>query len=212
VQLVGEAATIYRPMLTASVASDERLMDDLGGAAEKAVELLSALDTITAGALAIDAVSRLPEIAEGIESDLVGFAMACARIKRLRWLVEQTLDRLEHQRGPERFESLKWLVRELCELYRRETGRPVTNSAMSRDKYTSKPQSPAGRFVLTAVTALQPPEAWRREPDHCVERQARILDEFVIERAVLYAMRAYVADHSSSGGRRGRWERRRVTL
>jgi len=209
VQLVAEATTHYRRMLAAS---DERVIGDLGGAVEKAMELFSALDTTTAGALAIDAEWPLPEIAESVKSDLVGVAMVCTRIERLRWRVEQTLDRLEQQKGPERFESLQWLVWQLCELYRRETGRPVTNSAMSKDEYTHKPQSPAGRFVLAAVKALQPSEPWRREADHCVERRARVLNDFVIERAVLYAMRAYVAHHSSRSGRRGRWKRGRVTL
>ena len=210
---VGEAATeigcIVHP---AATTHDPQLIDDIRDAAEGTRGLLAALDTTTAGAVVLD--SKLPplEIADGDESDLIGFAIVCARIDRLRCRVEQTLAGLERRRGPERFENLPWLVWELCELYRRETGRPVTNSALSKDKYTSKPQSPAGRFVLAAVKALQPSEAWRREPDHLIERRARVLDEFVIERAVLNAMRAYVAHHSSSGGRRGRWKRRRVTL
>jgi hypothetical protein len=211
VKLVSEAAIDYTSIRGATPPGDARLMGDPCGAAQKTIELLLALDTTTEAAVVLD--SELPslEIAQSGDSDLVGFAIACARIKRLLWRVEQTLDRLEHRGGPERFESLQWLVWELCELYRRETRRPVTNSAMSKNKYTSKPQSPAGRFVLTAVKALQPSEAWGPDPDHRVER-ARLLDEFVVERAVLYAMRAYVSHHFSSGDRRGRWQRGRVTL
>jgi hypothetical protein len=205
---VGDWSTLHVAFAT----GDAELIDDLRGAADRTEELLSTLDTTAAAAVAIDAKLPLLEIAEGDQSDIVGFAMVCARIERLRWRVEQTVDGLERQGGPGRFESLQWLVWELCELYRRETRRPVTNSAMSGGKYSSKPQSPAGRFVLAAVKALQPPEAWAREPDHLVERRARVLDEFAIERAVLYAIREYVVQHSSSGGRRGRWKRGRVTL
>jgi hypothetical protein len=155
--------------------------------------------------VAIDAALPPLLIAEGDASDLVDFAVVCARIERLRWRVEQILDGLEHQRGPERFESLQWLVWELCELYRRETGRPVTNSARAEGKYTSEPQSAAGRFVLAAVKALQPAEVWRQEPDHRVaQRRDRIFYQGVLGKAVLYAMREYVAHHSSIDERRGR--------
>jgi hypothetical protein len=206
---VGEAAGgDWCTLHVAFATRDAELMDDLRGAADRTAGLLCALDTTAAAAVAIDAKLPLLEIAEGDESDLIGFAMVCARIERLRWRVEQTLAGLEHQGGPERFESLQWLVWELCELYRRETRRPVTNSAISEGKYTSKPQSPAGRFVLAAVKALQPTEAWIQEPDHHVgQRLVRILHQGAFSRAVLYAMREYVARHSSSGGRRGRWKR-----
>jgi hypothetical protein len=208
VRLVGETTANHRSILdAASMASNERLMDDLGGAAEKAIQLLSTLDTTTASALAIDTEVSLPEVAEIDDSDLVNFATACARIERLQRRVEQTLDRLEHQGGPAPLESIQWLVWELCELYGRETGQPITNSPISKGKYTGKPQSPAGRFVLAAVKALQPAEAWTLEPDHRVERRARVLDKSVIERATLYAMRKYVAHHSPIDARRGRWKR-----
>jgi len=214
VRQVGEAAVGDWCTPHAALATgDGELMDDLRGAADRTTDLLCALDTTTAAAVAIDAQLPRLEITEGDESDLVGFAMVCARIGRLRWRVEQTLDDLEHQGGPERFESLQWLVWELCELYRRETGQPVTNSAISEGKYKSRPQSPAGRFVLAAVKALQPAEAWIQEPDHRIaQRRDRVLHQGYLGKAVLYSMREYVAHHSSSGGRRGRWKRGRVTL
>jgi hypothetical protein len=60
-----EATTEHRFLLGAtSTASDERLMADLGAAAEKAMELLSALDTTTAGPLANDADLSPIEVAE----------------------------------------------------------------------------------------------------------------------------------------------------
>jgi hypothetical protein len=214
VRQVGEAAVGDWCTLDGAFATgDAEPMDDLRAKADRTAKALCALDTTTAAAVAIDAKLPLLEIAEGIENDLVGFAIARARIERLRWRVEQTLDGLEHQGGPERFESLRWLVWELCDLYRRETRRPVTNSAISEGKYKSEPQSPAGRFVLAAVKALQPTEAWIQEPDHrIVQRRNRILDQGACGRAVLYAMRDYVAYHSSIDARRGRWKRGRVTL
>jgi len=209
VKLVGEAAIDYTSIPSAAPAGDARQMNDLCGAAQKTVELLSVLDTTTEGALVLD--SQLPpvEIAENGDSDVVGFAIACARIERLRWRVKEILASLERRKGAERSESLRWLVWQLCELYKRETGKPVTNSAMSKDQYQSEPQSPAGRFVLAAVVALQPSETWMQEHSLWVRgKRARVLHKGGRKSAVYFAMRDYVAHHSSSSGRRGRWKRR----
>jgi hypothetical protein len=213
VRLVGEVAIDYTSIPGAAPPGDARLMGELCGAAKRTVELLSVLDTTTEGAVVLD--SDLPplEIAENGDSDLVDFAIACARIERLRCRVEAALADLERRKGAERSESLRWLVWELCELYRRETGKPVTNSAMSKDEYKSEPQSPAGRFVLAAAAALQPPEAWMREHKQWVRgMRARILHKGGLKSAVYFAMRGYVAHDSSNSGRRGRWKRRPVIL
>jgi hypothetical protein len=206
VRQIGEAVVGDWCTLDAAFATgDAELIRDLRDAADRTAEVLCGLDTTAAAAVAIDAALPPLLIAEGDASDLVDFAVVCARIERLRRRVEQILDGLEHQRGPERFESLQWLVWELCELYRRETGRPVTNSARAEGKYTSEPQSAAGRFVLAAVKALQPAEVWRQEPDHRVaQRRDRIFYQGGLGKAVLYAMREYVAHHSSIDERRGR--------
>ena len=123
VRQVGEAATDEVSMMHAtSMTSDAELMDDIRGAAENAGQLLSVLDTTTAGAVVLDAELPPLEIAQNDEDDLIGLAMVCARIERLRCRVEKTLANLERRKGAERSESLRWLVWELCELYKRETG------------------------------------------------------------------------------------------
>lgn len=208
VQLVGEVAVDVRRQLPASASRAPELMDELCGTAERTVQLLCALDTTTASAVAIDAELPRLEIEGGTGSDLIGFSVVCARIERLRRRAELTLARLVRQKGPERSESLRWLVWQLCDLYNHETGQPVTSSAMADYFYTATPQSPAGRFVLAAVKALQPPEAWVLEPDHRVaHRRTRMLRKDVLERGVHFAMRDYVADHPHSRSRRGRRKR-----
>ena len=214
VQQLGEAAANdARMMHAASVTGDAELMDDIWDAAENTGQQLSALDTTTAGAVVFD--DELPplEIEQSDEDDLIGLAIACARIERLRCRVEKTLANLERRKGAERSESLRWLVWELCELYKRETGKRVTNSAISKDKFTSEPQSPAGRFVLAAAAALRPSEAWMREHSLWVRgTRARVLNKGGLKRAVYFAMRQYVAHHSLSSDRRGRSKRRPVIL
>ena len=123
VEQVGQAAAEIGCMVRpAPTAHDAELVDDVRGAAERTRELISALDTTTAGAVVLD--SKLPplEIAEGDESDLTGFVIVRARIERLRRRVEQILADLERRKGAERSESLRWLVWQLCEFYKRETG------------------------------------------------------------------------------------------
>ena len=210
VEQVGQAAAEIRCMVRpAPTAHDAELVDDVRGAAERTRQLLSALDTTTAGAVVLD--SKLPplEIAEGDESDLTGFVIVRARIERLRRRVEQILDDLERRKGAEPSESLRWLVWQLCEFYKRKTGKPVTNSALSKNKFTSEPQSLAGRFVLAAAAALQPSEAWVREHSQWDRgKRARVLNQGGLKTAVYFAMREYVAHHSPSSSRRGRWKRR----
>jgi len=219
VQRVAEAAVDEGRMLyAASATHDAELMDDLRGAAETTLQFLCALDTTTEGAVAIDTELPRLEVEGGAEVEVIGFAVACARIERLQRRVELTLARLERQKGPERSVSLGWLVWQLCDLYRHETGRRVTNSAVAvahynytGTNYTGTPQSPAGRFVLAAVEALQPSQAWVQEPDHRVApRRDRIRDKGGLGRAVYFAMREYVAHHPPSRRRRGR--RKQVTL
>jgi hypothetical protein len=208
VRQVCEAAADDRLMTDASATRDAELIDDLWSAAVNTSQLLSSLDTTTAGAIVLDAKLPPLEIAENDESDLIGFAIAYARIERLRHRLAETLAGFERRKGAERSETLQWLVWQLCELYKRETGKPVTNSAVVKDHYTSAPQSPAGKFVVAAAAALRPSEAWMRDHSHWVRgMRAKILHKRGLERVVLYAMRQYIAHHSSSTGRRGRWKR-----
>jgi len=204
VQQVGEAAADERSKMDASATGDAELMDDISGAAENTSQLLLALDTTTESAVVLDTKLSPLEIAENDDGDLIGFAIVRARIERLRSRVQESLAGLERRKGAERSESLRWLVWRLCELYERETGKLVTNSAKSQKKYTSEPQSPAGRFVLAAAAVLQPPETWMREHGLWVRgMRARVLSKGGVKKAVLYAMREYVSDHPSEE-RRGR--------
>ena len=117
-------------------------------------------------------------------------------VGRLRRRAELTLDRLERRRGPERSVSANGLVWELCDLYYRETGRAVTNSAVEHYCYTGTPQSPAGRFVLAAIDLLHPSDARTQGPQSRVTpRQARALNRGRLRHAVYFAMRDYVAYH-----------------
>jgi hypothetical protein len=192
VQQIGEAALeIERIVHMPPTAHEAALIAELNGAALRIAELLCVLDTTTEGAVAIDSDCPALEIGVEVDIDLIDVTTASARIERLRHRVERVLVGLEQRHGPERHESLRWLVWELCDLYHRETGRRVTNSAddasrcnFSGTRYTGTPQSPAGRFVLAAVKILQPLEA--------------------LPRAVLFAMREYVARHRDAGRRRGR--------
>ncbi len=74
----------------------------------------------------------------------------------LKTQVGLTLDRLTRRKGPERQVSLSWLVWEACDLWTRETGEPVTNSAVRNDDYTGSPESPAERFVLSSKPCSPP--------------------------------------------------------
>ena len=192
VQQIGEAALeIERIVHMPPTAHDAALMVGLSVAAQETAGLLNVLDTTTAGAVAIDSDCPALEIGVDVDIESIDVATASTRIERLRHRVERVLMGLEQRHRPERHESLRWLVWQPCDLYHRETGRRVTNSAddvsrcnFSGTRYTGTPQSPAGRFVLAAVKFLQPSEA--------------------LPRAVLFAMREYVALHRGCGRRRGR--------
>ena len=99
---------------------------------------------------------------------------------------------------PERALSLRLLVQDLCNIYERETGQRVTNSAVVDYTYTGEPQSAAGRFVLACIEALHPTAAWLMEPDHSVgQRIARALDKGTLKRRIYFAIREFVANRSA---------------
>jgi len=203
VQQIAEAAGDVEHIVDKAPTTDGAdLMAALSDAAQKAAELLSALDTTTAGTIAIDIDRPTLEIGADVDIDLINFATVSARIERLRYRVELVLTRLEQRRGPERCESLRWLVCQLCDLYHRETGRPVTSSAVFDYLYEGAPQSPAGKFVLAAAKASCPPQAGCATPISAVAQ--RHVDREWLGRPVYFAMREYVALHRGSKHRRGR--------
>jgi hypothetical protein len=198
VQQLAEAAFMLRHTV-------DGLEVGLIASAEDAAQLLSALDTTTSGSIADELILRPLNVTSEDEGN---FAIVHARIERLLQRIELALARLKARGGPEPAISLIWLVGCLCDLYYRETGRPVTSNAVEDYRYTGTPQSPAGRFVLACVEALQPPLSWINDPDHQAPlRRARILSKAAVQRGVYFAMREYVARHRSQGPRRGRRKR-----
>jgi hypothetical protein len=75
-------------------------------------------------------------------------------------VVDQTLCRLNERGGAEERVSLKLLVEQLCELWERETGRPVTAHGMIKLEYTQRTETEAGRFVTSAVETMLPESSW----------------------------------------------------
>jgi hypothetical protein len=75
-------------------------------------------------------------------------------------VVDQTLCRLNERGGAGERVSLKLLVEQLCELWERETGRPVTAHGMIKLEYTQRTETEAGRFVTSAVEAMLPESSW----------------------------------------------------
>lgn len=198
VQQLGAIASDLESTLHATP-SDVQVMADLSIAAQTAAASLCALDTTTAGALALDSECPALDVAADAD-DLVGFAIMYAGIARLRYRAALTLAGLERRRGRERHESLRWLVWQLCDLYHGETGRPVTNSAVdvarcnhSGTNYTGAPQSPAGRFVLAALKVLHTPEILVQAADPRGDQRRTRSDN--LGGQVYFAMREYVAHH-----------------
>jgi hypothetical protein len=75
-------------------------------------------------------------------------------------VVDRTLCRLNERGGAGERMSLKILVEQLCELWERETGRPVTAHGMIKLEYTQRTETEAGRFVTSAVEAMLPESSW----------------------------------------------------
>ena len=182
-------------------ADDLHMLEEICTRADAAIEVVSFLDTGSEGELFDDAVRTGLLLKNNV------FSVIDAPLSALKAQVDLTLDRLRKQGGPERQVSLSWLVEEACDLWTRETGQPVTNSASRNGKYISAPESPAGRFVLAVVEALQPSKSWiaqheRRDATVRARKFARSPADRA--RTIYSAMQKYVADHPRPGVRRGR--------
>jgi hypothetical protein len=170
------------------------------------MKLISSLDTTTENELFFDSVCTMLLIvtdAQGIET----FSIEDAALARLKDQFARTLDRIRRRRGPEKQLSLWWLVWELCDLWARATRRPVTNSAVRGGDYTSRPESPAGKFVLAIVKLMQPSESWISQnlrPESAIRARKHAASAADLARTVSFAMRDYVASHRPPGARRGR--------
>jgi hypothetical protein len=72
------------------------------------------------------------------------FASIRAGLDRLRHRFEAALSGFEHRKGPEPRLSLGLLVCQLCDLWCRETGKPITANPVWQGVYIGRPQSAAG--------------------------------------------------------------------
>jgi hypothetical protein len=181
----------------------QRLVDDLNtlkticAAVEVAIDLIARLDTSSEGELFVDSTRTSLLIAKNTRGIDI-FCVEAAPLDHLKRQFRLTIDRLQHRHGPEKHLSLPWLVWQLCDLWTDVTGQSVTNSAFHKGRYTSCPESPAGRFVLAIVEALQPSEQWITQhlrPDAAVRARKFAASTEERARTVGIAMRNYVADH-----------------
>jgi hypothetical protein len=199
VELLAFAAADLERTLSSEATEDARAVADVTGAAERMPPLFWELDTATENQLAT--FRAAPSLA--VSADAEAFDVICARIARLHLLLEEPLADLEKQRGPDPRISLRWLVRELCAIWERETGEPVTSSAVVNYRYEGRPQSSAGRFVLAAVRALCP-------SSHSADQAIRAS---YADQTVHGAVQEYVRDHPPATGRRqGRPKRGCATI
>ena len=201
------ASDIRQTLVDGNGTSEAALIGEVYIAAKGFISLLFNIDTTTEGEIVLDA--RFAGYLE-TNNSADPLAAASAAIDRMRSRLDLALSRLRRRKGTEPRASLTWLVRQLCDLWRRETGSPVTANPVKEGAYTGRPQSAAGRFVCAAVEALQPVSAWvddHRLPE--APMRAEIITRapgFKVQ-AVHTAMRGYIADANSTDSpvpRRGR--------
>ncbi len=162
---------------------------------------LSSLDSTTDADVALGA--RSTDIAPVADSPDAIVVLA-ERLRRLGLRFERELVRLNAIKGPETSVSLELLVAQICDMWRQETGLPVTANPYRRYDYTGRPQTEAGRFVLQVVEALQPSKAWiGRHRSAASQKRAMIVvgARGFQAQAVHTAMRKYVAVQNLAAGR-----------
>jgi hypothetical protein len=133
---------------------DADLMQAIGKKARHVLLLFSKLDTTTSADL-ITVSGFRPNTPDLDHSGAKTLGIMRARIISISRRLETTLSHLKRLRGPEPARSLTWLVWQLSDLWQRETGQLITSSALKRARYTSKPQSAGGSFVLAVVRGLR---------------------------------------------------------
>ena len=206
IEAVSEIASdVRRDLAGAGRTDDANLIGEVWAAADMVVPFLWNLDSTTDGDVVIDGRSAGSAVADNSADP---FESLCAPVRRLHSRFKLALIHLGRRKGPEPRLSLGLLVWQLCDLWQRETGRPVTANPVKLGDYAGRPQSASGRFVCAAVEALQPSAAWIDE-HKAVEPPMRaaimILPPAHRGRAVHSAMRAYVADRlDPPAPRRGR--------
>jgi hypothetical protein len=162
IAMLGEAVAHVQSALQidGAPAPDICWISRLMGCAETLLMQIEALDDTTDGQIALIAICRKFELSQPIAAKEVGL------VEVERWLngywdvLLETLRTLSDRRGAQERVSLKLLVEELCNLYERETEQLVTAHAIMEDVYTSRVETPAGRFVTAAVEAMLPDQSW----------------------------------------------------
>jgi hypothetical protein len=146
-----DSETILKSMHEAelSIARHDQIINEIQ---ELCIRLIQCTDTNTASYVFLDELAgasdsfRLPSPDRFSFSTIMDWLdVICAKRRAL-------LKTREH--GPEPSESLWIAVYSLAELFKQETGQPVTHY---RGHDFAGPQSPAGRFILTAVGEFLPP-------------------------------------------------------
>jgi hypothetical protein len=140
-------------------ADDLNVLERICKTAGATMELIQSLDTNSESELFNDALCTGLLFGKDTR-DVDVFCIGAAPLDHLKRQFRLTIDRLQHRHDPEKQLSLPLLVWQLCDLWTDVTGRSVTNSAVRKGRYTSCPESPAGRFVLAIVEALQPSQPW----------------------------------------------------
>jgi hypothetical protein len=198
---------IHQSLLKGNRTSDATLIEGVSITAGRLIFLLCNLDTTAEANVVFDGpCTDLPETNNSTDP----LVAASAAIDRMRSRFDLALSRLRRGRGTEVRVSFIWLVRQLCDLWRRETGSPVTVNPVKEGAYTGRPQSAAGRFVCAAAEALQPVSAWvdeHRLPDPPLRAEVITRPPGFRVQAVHSAMRGYIADANSTDSavpRRGR--------
>jgi hypothetical protein len=210
VDVVSQNADVRDVLARAGSIDEADLIGEICAAANTVAPLLWNLDTTTEGDVVIDAESAGSAPAE---ESVDPFIAVCLAVQRLRSGFALALKRLGRRKGPEARLSLGLLVSQLCDLWRQESGRPVTANPVRQGSYTGRPHSACGRFVCEAVEALQPTAAWidEREGAGAHMRAAVVTGPPGARvQAVHSAMRAYVATVRTdpSAPRRGRPRRK----
>ncbi len=211
IEVVSEIASdVRRDLAGAGRTDDANVIGEVWAAADVVLPLLWNLDSTTDGDVVIDGESAGSALADNSADP---FESLCAPVRRLHSRFKLALIHLGRRKGPEPRLSLGLLVWQLCDLWRRETGRAVTANPVKLGDYTGRPQSASGRFVCAAVEALQPSAAWIDE-HKAVEPHMRatimMLPPAHRVQPVHSAMRAYVAADrpDPSAPRRGRPRRK----
>ena len=201
------ASDIRKTLVKDNRTSDAALIEAVCIVASRLISLLCNLDTTTEADVVLDATFAGSLQTNNSADPLIA---ASAAIDRMRSRLELALSRLKRRKGTEARASFIWLVWQLCGLWRRETGSPVTANPVKKGAYVGRPQSVSGRFVCAAVEALQPSSAWVGEHGlaeaHMRAAAITRAPGFRVQ-AIHTAMRRYIADVTptdSSVPRRGR--------